>query len=70
MSPPWRVFVGGADPLLATFHRDDPGEAQRFESTADALDYRRRMRRQLCGGSEPFGVYELTPEGQLISVGG
>lgn len=64
-----RVFVGGADPRLATFHRDDPGQAQRFESAEAALDYRSRMRRQLGGRSEPWGVYELTPEGQLLSAG-
>ncbi len=64
-----RVFVGGPDPRLATFHRDEPEQAQRFESTEQALDYCKRMRRQLCGSSEPWGVFELTPEGKLISVG-
>jgi hypothetical protein len=68
LSPEWRVFVGGPDPRLATFHRDDPEQAQRFESPEDALDYQRRMRRQLGGSTEPCGVYELTPGGQLIGV--
>jgi hypothetical protein len=69
VSPGWRVFVGGPDPRLATFHRDEPEQAQRFASAEEAMDYRGRMRRQLCGDAEPCGVYELTPEGQLISTG-
>jgi hypothetical protein len=64
-----RLFVGGDDPGRAIFHRDDLEQPQRFKSIEEALDYRRRMRRQLYGGSKPCGVYELIPEGQLIDVG-
>jgi hypothetical protein len=60
------VFVGGADPRLATFHRDDPAQAQCFATAEDALAYRSRMRRQLGGAPDPYEVYELTTEGQLI----
>jgi hypothetical protein len=66
MSPGRRVFVGGADPRLATFHRDDPALAQCFASADEALAYRSRMRRQLGGAPGPFEVFELTAEGQLL----
>lgn len=61
------VFVCG-DPRMPTFH-PTAEPAFRFEEMEDALLYRKAMPHQL-GGTEPYRVHELLPDGRIIDVEG